>query len=71
MTEFRSGDRVQFTLWPGSDLHTGSVVEVRDPRPRTDPRFPPGTGEPHLLIPDHNRGEQVLVALNDLQKMED
>ncbi|KLI09387.1 MULTISPECIES: hypothetical protein [Mycobacteriaceae] len=62
MPPFSPGDRVQFTPWPGGDLHTGTVDEVRDPRPRTDPRFPPGADEPHLLITDDFRGEQVLVA---------
>lgn len=69
MPPFSPGDRVQFTLWPSDTPYTGTVVEVRDPVPRTDPRIRQVTDDHHLIIND-DRGGSAVVTLLNAQKLE-
>ena len=70
MSLFAPGDRVQFTLWPSDTPYTGTVVDMRNPVPRADPRIRQVTDEHHLIIND-DRGGRAVVSLVNAQKLED
>lgn len=70
MTWPASGDRVRFTLAPSDIRHTGTVVEVRQPRPQPDPRIRHVENTVHVIVAD-DRGGHATVELTAVQKLED